>query len=133
MKIDSKNTYIINSEMHFHDYIFNEFKYDYEYNTIKTVLQSYLEGKFVRIEFFNVIGFNMISCDFWGRSPRISSIAVLEKDEYTLIPKLYEEKIKKEYIFSRLKKQDDYFEIFIEFISGDRLIIACEYINIDNI
>lgn len=78
------------------------------------------------IDFFNVIGFEMSSCDFWGYSPHILDFEYLKQEQNTLIPKFFEMKKSNNYQFCTLKEQEKYFEILFTFSSGDTLLIACE-------
>ena len=131
MIIDTSNGNIINSkEVYINDDILEEFTFNRAEK--KLHLSIVKEEKFnsVRfsIDFLNVIGFEMTSCDFWGRSPHILDFEYVEKDNTTIIPKLFEMKNNNDYPFCALDIQEKYIETIITFISGDRLIIACKSI-----
>lgn len=89
------------------------------------------------IKFINVIGFEMTSCDFWGKSNRINGISINENKE--LIDRLiYKANDIKGIIHNedgstkddiKYINKDNFIEVRIEFISGDMLIVACEIIN----
>lgn len=131
MIIDASNGNIINSkEVYIHDDILKEFTFNRAEK--KLHLSIVKEEKFnsVRfsIDFLNVIGFEMTSCDFWGRSPHILDFEYVEKDNTTIIPKLFKMKNNNDYPFCTLDIQEEYIETIITFISGDQLIIACKSI-----
>ena len=131
MIIDASNGNIINSkEVYIHDDILEEFNFNRAEK--KLHLSIIKEEKFNRIrfsiEFLNVIGFEMTSCDFWGRSPHILDFEYVEKDNAIIISKLFEMKNSNDYPFCTLDIQEEYIETIITFISGDRLIIACKSI-----
>ena len=131
MIMDASNGNIINSkEVYIHDDILEEFTFNRAEK--KLHLSIVKEEKFnsVRfsIDFLNVIGFEMTSCDFWDRSPRILDFEYVEKDNAIIISKVFEMKNSNDYPFCTLDIQEEYIETIITFISGDRLTIACKSI-----
>lgn len=124
MKIDKSNCKIINSkEIYIHDAIFNDVVFNYQ----KKALYVFIQNKNKIIEFHNVIGFDMTSCDYWGDDPFVFDWEY--NDNFHLVEDLF---VKNESNFncSRLnnKKKEDFIETIITLSSGDKLIIACEYI-----
>ena len=75
------------------------------------------------IDFLQVIGFEMTSCDFWGASPHILDFEYVENGR--LISKLFSKRTEYD-SFCALKQQKDYIETVLTFISGDTLTVACE-------
>lgn len=130
MRFDSLNHGIENTrEANIHDSIVLTIQYDYYHNTIlfeskddwgRNVIYSLL--------FNNVIGFEMMSCDFWGKSPHVFDWGCEEKTDQYLINRLFAEKNTHNYMYSRLEDKDKYIEAVIDFTSGDKLRVACEYI-----
>ena len=132
MKINVTNINTVNFDItYIHDYIFKEMKFDYTKKNIYIIISKNNDTKTDRIiKFNNVIGFNMISCDFWGQSPHILDWEFTDKDN-TIINKLFDEKNNHDYQDSRLTSIEDYIESIITFTSGNRLTIACEDIIVD--
>lgn len=135
MKINNINEFITNEkEFSVHDGEFYGFNYDYIHNRITFWIndngwtpEDYL------LEFNNVIGFNMTACDFWGESLRLNAMySIDKKEDLEILNKLKIEKLNNSYDHGRFQneRESDFFEIEIEFISGDRLRIACEYIEL---
>lgn len=72
MRIDKHNLHLLNTtEVHVHDDIYVGLQYDYESNRLLVRLLSEDEETKKTITFYNVIGYNMLACDFWGRSPHV--------------------------------------------------------------
>lgn len=130
MKIDAFNKDIINtSTINIHDSIFINMTYHYFEKKIDFIAKNDQNmKKTYHLEFFNVIGYEMISCEFWGKSPYIFDWEVKKAQDQALIAKLTKEQKVQNYPYSRLKNDTKYFESTITFTSGDRLTIACEYI-----
>ena len=129
MIIDSQNGQIINSrEIYIHDDILENMVF----HRNKKVLKLFLTKNWpteceYSIDFFQVIGFEMSSCDFWGASPHILDYEYMENG--TLIPELFSKK--DDDSFCPLKNEDDYMETVMTFASGDTLRIACEKVIIN--
>lgn len=128
MIIDTSNGKIINSEeVYIHDDILEEFCFDRAEKKLHLSIIKEEGGDRIRssIDFVHVIGFEMTSCDFWGASPHILDFEYVEKNDNTIIPKLFEIKDNNGYQFCALNDREKYIETIITFVSGDRLIIAC--------
>ena len=111
----------------FHDCIWNNLIFEYSSKQIIVQLLSNEETpRIIEVIFENVIAFNMICCDFWGKSPHIDCIMIAEETGNNLIKHVFSEKEHCDYGVSCLKSKDDYIEATVSSISGDRLIIACE-------
>lgn len=122
MRIDKSNCKIINSKKNYiHDAIFDDVVFNYQ----KKVLYVSIQNKSKIIEFYNVIGFNMTACDYWGEDPFVFDWEY--NDNFHLVEDLF---VKKESNsnHSRLNNKEDFIETIITLSSGDKLIIACEYI-----
>lgn len=134
MKIYDKNGSIINSrQVYIHDNTFYQMNFNWETKNLYIILANDTnKNDTYIIQFMNVIGFNMTSCNFWGISPYVLDFEYIEHKERTLIPKLYDEYSKNlKDPTCNLEKNIDYIETAITFKSGDKLIIACEYIVLD--
>ena len=130
MKIDKINGDIINTDkINIHDYIFKELKFDYSNKNIYILLLGpEPKAGSIIIIFFNVIGFNMISCDFWGKSPHVLDWEFVQDEEQLLTNKLLEEK--HNFSDSKLEGFTTYMETVMTLTSGDLLTIVCEYIDL---
>lgn len=127
MIINKANETIINTkEVYIHDDILLDLRFDRAEHKLSLLLSSSDERCTYTIDFFDVIGFEMSSCDFWGWSPHIYCFSSLKPEEYTIIPKL----TKNEHFDSAigLSQVERYIESLIKFISGDNLIVACKRI-----
>ncbi len=132
MIIDASNGKIINSKkVYIHDDILEELCF---FRTEKRLHLSILDEKSdcnsFSIDFLQVIGFEMTSCDFWGSSPYILDFEYVEKSNTTVIPQLFEIKKNDDDPCCPLNDREKYIETIITFKSGDRLRIACESIMI---
>ena len=129
MIINVWNGKIINSkEVYIHDDILEElYFYRVEKKLHLSILKE-LNNKRISIDFLNVIGFEMTSCDFWGSSPYILDFEYVEGRDNTIIPKLFYKKDNNDYPFCPLNDREKYIETIITFTSGDKLIVACESI-----
>lgn len=130
MTIDSSNGQIINSrDVYIHDCIFGNmfFRRDEKSLHLSLTKSWPVECKY-SIIYFQVIGFEMTSCDFWGADSRVLDFEYVPNG--ILIPKLFSQR-KEEYSNCSLKEQQDYIETVLTFISGDTLRIACEKIIIE--
>lgn len=128
MKINSLNGQIINSRnVYIHDDIFKSMVFHRDEKILHLSLAKIwpVECEY-SIDFFQVIGFEMTSCDFWGADSRILDFEYVSNG--ILIPKLFS---KQEHSTCLLKGQKDYIETVLTFISGDTLRIACEQLMIE--
>ena len=133
MRIDYSNKGIIDSkDIYVHDAVFTGFNYDYEKNIIEFEAIEYYYKKHFKFKFCNVLGFEMLSCDFWGRSLRILDWQSANFTKSEIVPKFLKlnNDDKNIYNCSRLK-DNKYFETLFTFISGDTLTIVCEYIEFE--
>ena len=129
MVIDALNGEIVNSkEIYIHDDILEELSFNrFEKKLHLSILEFKTREKY-SIDFLQVIGFEMTSCDFWGFSSRILDFEYTERDNNSIITKLVEIKNIYGYTSCNLKDKETYFETVITFVSGDQLKIACEII-----
>lgn len=130
MRIDKSNGRILDSkEVYIHDDIFNELRFEHSKKKLYlSITKQGIQGENFIIEFVNVVGFELTSCDFWGPSIHIFDFEYVEHDNRTLLPKLFEKKNNNPDPCCSLITQENYIESVITFTSGDQLIIACEYI-----
>lgn len=131
MIINASNGKIINSkEVYIHDDILEELCFNRAEKKLHLLIlkDCKFDDERFSIDFLNVIGFEMTSCDFWGISPHILDFEYVEKNDNTIIPKLFKIKDTNDYEYSTLKDREIYFETVITFTSGDKLRIACEKI-----
>ena len=84
-----------------------------------------------QITFNNVLGHEMVSCDFWGASPHILSWNVLTNAQRYLYPRYVNEINKNGYVFARLLPDERYMEVEILFTSGDKLTVLCQDILVE--
>ena len=129
-KFDDKNTKY--PDLYIHDDILYQVQFDRLKKELKLIIEKYETDQCFEIKFINTIGFEMTSCEFWGKSPHINGLAYLSTEEWTIIPKLFERKNLDPDSCTFLKEPENYTEVIIEFISGDYLIIACEEIIADD-
>ena len=125
MIINKSNAAIINTkEIYIHDDVLLNLSFnrlDYKLSLLLSTIKDHT----YTINFTGVIGFDMSSCDFWGASPRIYDIVLLNRENHTVIPKLISNNQ-----FSQTDVSteiDDYMEIEIIFISGDKLVVASKH------
>ena len=93
MRIDAFNYTAIDSDVYIHDFLFEDMQYNYIQNkiTIRLINETSPERKEI-IEFYNVIGFDMVACDFWGTSPYVLDWESIEKENQKLVKKFLAEK-----------------------------------------
>lgn len=130
MVINSLNGNVINSnQVCIHDDILEELSFNRLEKKIHLSLLTEDRSERFSIDFLNVIGFEMTSCDFWGFSPYILDFEYIEEyNDNTIIQKLFNKKDNNHYPFCSLNDREKYIETIITFTSGDQLIIACESI-----
>ena len=117
-------------DFNIHDYTFLNLKVNYKKKSVQIEIQPpHTDAKKERIIFSNMIGLEMVSCDFWGSSPHILDLETLPSSKQKLIKSLFQEKSDNGYTFSRLSNESKFIEIVITFTSGDRLTIACEHVS----
>ena len=133
MVIDYSNGEVVFlTSLNMHDHIFNGIQFDYgEKKIYAEITATGSSNQKYAIEFINVIGFEMVSCDFWGKSPHILDFEFIKPHEHRLLKKLLEEGKNNNYFCSNLYRNKTYIETVLVFASGDRLTIACECIRVD--
>lgn len=133
MRMDAFNGSIINTnKKYIHDYIFKGLKFDYlKKNVYAFLLKPNSEEDIITISFCNVLGLDMISCDFWGKSPHVFDWEFVEGEESLLTSRLFEEKNTHNYLNTKLDYMTNHIETIISLISGDLLTITCEYIDFE--
>ena len=130
MRIDKSNATIINSEsIYIHDDELILLQFDRNTNILTLFLKQSWPNEFeYTIEFIKVIGFEITSCDFWGKSECVLDFEFIEPDKQSIIPKLSEKWLSVEKDNRNDSLIENKFETIITFSSGDTLIISCEYI-----
>lgn len=133
IKLDETNGKIINSKsVYIHDDILQDIHFDREKKKlILSILKEGTEKKEYTIEYIQVIGFTMTSCDYWGASPYIFDFEYVEKEERSLIPELFKVKNSSDTPYCTLDESGTYMETVITFTSGDKLKVACKSILMD--
>lgn len=134
MRIDYSNNNVINTTaVNFHDYILNDLCYDYQSRVLTMRLSHPSSTHHAELKFCNVLGVEITACDFWGVSPHVFDWISIDACNQTLIPRLRKEQEEKKYRFSNLKSSSDYLETVLITSSGNRFLIACEYILTENV
>lgn len=129
MIIDISCGEIINSkEVYIHDSILDKFCFNRSEKKLHLTILKDIDNKAYSIDFLNVIGFEMTSCDFWGASPYIFDFEYVEYNEQIIIPKLFNKNNNNDGSFCTLSDREKYIETVITFTSGDQLRVACESI-----
>ena len=132
MIINKTNEAIINTKsIYIHDDILDDLKFNRKEHKLYLSLSTPTPKEMYTINFIDVLGFEMTSCDFWGWSPHIYDFASLTSEEYTIIPKL----MKNEHFDSAIgcSEIEKYMEAKIIFISGDELVVACKSIEYNKV
>lgn len=130
MIIDSSNGNIINTkEIYLHDDILDELTFNRpQKHLVLSAIECKENGKRFAINFLQVIGFEMTSCDFWGCSPHIFDFEYVIPSRQELIPRLFETKSMENDPACQMIDRNLYIETKMIFTSGDHLIIACKSI-----
>lgn len=131
MKIDEFNGKIINTEgVNIHDDILDQLIFFREQRRLSlSIIKEKTIDVYYKIDFINVVGFEMTNCDFWGHSPHILDFEYVEESKRTLLPRLKKEIEKYPFVkFSNLNDEVSFLETIITFTSGDTLKIVCECI-----
>jgi len=132
MIIDKINKDIINTkDVYIHDDIFLDLRFVRDKHRLCLLFATEDETSTYEINFIDVLGFEMTSCDFWGWSPHVYSFVSIKSEEYTIIPRLMENKFF-DYAFESFAI-DEYIETKIIFTSGDELIVACKAIEYNKV
>lgn len=132
MKIDIYNANIINTKhVNIHDFIFEKLEFIYSEKNIYITLSTFdSEKQSTIIVFCNVVGINMVSCDFWGRSLHVLDWEFVDGNKKWLTNNLYKTKECHKYVNSTLDKPENYIETIMTLSSGDVLTIVCQYIDL---
>jgi len=129
MLIYESNGKVINTkQVYIHDDILLYLAFDRNKKILKLTFSKHSDRLYI-INFINVIGFTMTSCDFWGASEYVLDFEYIEPDKRTLIPSLEKQWMNVPDSSSEVT-YDDFLETLLTFSSGDRLRIACEAIEI---
>ena len=127
MVITELNGTIINTkEVYLHDDILVLMQFDRNSKKLELLFREYGTSKTYTMIFYDVIGFDMTNCDYFGESERILDFSYIEPNERNLIPKLHDKG--KNFEFSPLRDYDSYMETLLTFCSCDELRIACKSI-----
>ena len=129
MLIDTVNAANINTKnIYLHDDLFVAFRFNRDSCEAIMLCSDYKHN--YEIEFHDVIGIEMTSCDFWGPGPNIDCFSVVNQNECVLVPKLQEE-------YEKYSAPDDlpfdskrYIETVLSLCSGDRIRIASKTVRI---
>lgn len=127
MIINKTNEAIINTKsIYIHDDILCDLFFNRKEHKLYLSLLTAGKNDKYTINYLDVLGFEMTSCDFWGWSPHIYHFASLKLEEYTIIPKL----MKNEHFDGAIGSSEikEYMETKIIFNSGDELVVACKSI-----
>ena len=130
MVINESNGKIINSkEVCMHDDILTLIEFNRFDKKMLLNFNKYNGCDNYKICFFNVIGFEMSSCDFWGESECLLDFEYIKRSERVIIPRLLK-KWDTVTLLSSPIKYENFIEVLFTFSSGDQLQIACEEIEI---
>ena len=122
--VDNANT-INTPSVCLHDSVFEDFHFNRDKKELYLkLLKEDFKSPFTII-FYNVVGFEMTSCDFWGASPHVLDFEYVTPQHSVIIPKAMEECRKYNL---PLFQDKSFFETIITFTSGDTLSVACERI-----
>lgn len=129
MRIDEFHGAIINTkDVCIHDTVLKFMQFTRMNKELNLVFSRLNEANYqYTIDFYNVIGFEMTACDFWGASPCVLDFEYVDWAERTIIPKVKHEWSNYPQLLSDIS-YENYIEIRITFSSGDHLSIACEYL-----
>lgn len=133
MLINNSNSNIINSNsFSLHDAILQ--KLNFNYSEKKLIIQLSVDSipnSYLELIFLETIGFNMTSCDFWGKSPHILDFEYVESKDCELLSSLREKKTNFPYNpLCKLNEDEVFWECLFTFSSGDTLRIVCETLQI---
>lgn len=132
MIIDVNNGKIINSkEVYLHDDFLDDMRFNFlEKKLHLSVLYFRDRSHRYSVDFLDVIGFEMSSCDFWGGSLRILGFEYVPQENQVLVLRLFNKKQEggESFAFCKMKSRENYLETLMTFASGDQLRVACENI-----
>jgi len=131
MKFNHTNAEEINSpSVYVHDEIYDSLCFDRKEKTLKLLLISWNGSKpketNYSITFENIAGYEVSTCDFWGKSMFIYDMEYVPINERVLFPRLVKR-------WKDIYNETDvfangvsYIEILVTFHSGDELRVVCE-------
>ncbi len=132
MIIDVNNGKIINSkEVYLHDDFLDDMRFNFLEKKLHLSVLYFRDRSYrYSVDFLNVIGFEMSSCDFFVESLRILGFEYVPQESQVLVPRLFNKKQEggESFSFCKMKSRENYLETLMTFISGDQLRIACENI-----
>lgn len=132
MIIDVNNGKIINSkEVYLHDDFLDDMRFNFlEKKLHLSVLYFRDRSHRYSVDFLDVIGFEMSSCDFLGGALRILDFEYVPPESQVLVPRLFNKKQEggESFAFCKMKSRENYLETLMTFASGDQLRVACENI-----
>lgn len=124
MRIDYKNKFIIDADISLHDAVLEKFNYDCINNKVSIELDdSEWRSRKVSLAFSNVLYFEMLSMDLWGKSPYIYDWELVDINENVM--NLCNDKFEN----PGSKNIDKCFQTAFTLSSGNKLNIICEYID----
>lgn len=88
------------------------------------------EDASLEIRFYDVLGYEMTSCDFWGPSPHVFGWSLVPDNERTLLPRFLSKAQEHDFDQTSLQRNQEYMEIEVQFTSGDTLTVLCGSIDI---
>ena len=130
MKLNANNAEtIISNDINIHDYLFKSFEFDYCLKKLKIFIDSPKNDNKYCIEFFDVVGINMVSAYYWGKSPHILDWEYICIDNSRIIDQVFQEAELNNYLAPVISEKSKYVETLFTLTSGDRLAVACKEIH----
>ncbi len=129
MVISNANKSIIKTDVYVHDSVFEGMNYNYENREINMKCDNaYLKKKFF-FHFYDVIYFEIQSCEFWCPGPNINDWIIpdqeLKLEELQAIQKAHSS----DYDCSRLTENTEYWSSYFLLSSGDTILIICKEVD----
>ncbi len=138
MRIDAVNGNLLDvTNFSLHDALLVEIRFDISENALHVFAKTYgRPSDDLKIHYHNVIGLEGITCDIWSTSLDsciIFSLDYMEPSESELIRKIFAEYSNDAIKQARLTAPESYIETVLTCNSGNRLRVACEYIEIEGV
>ena len=132
MTFDYRNKYDL-EKVNIHDGDFTGYSYSYSAKSILLTCVNRFTGKRIHLKFMNVIYSWLQSCSFWCGGNSILWLKIKENDAG--LDSLYElqNKNKEEFALSDLDQGIEYVVIEITINSGDKLLIASQWVELEEI
>lgn len=130
MRIDYKNINMALKNICVHDAVFNGFCYDYSNNRVSFCVIEQLRKKRIYFHLTNVIGFNMQSCDFWGKSPHIYDLEIVKDYNTSLLKRIIDLRDSENYVTARIDDPSKFMELKFILTSGDTFEIVFEHLKV---